>query len=83
VRGRIQLAIGGVASTPARPAAAEAILADGPLSAARIADAAAAAAGEIEPAGDIHATAGYRRQLTRVLVTRALSQAAAGQVHAA
>jgi carbon-monoxide dehydrogenase medium subunit len=38
--------------------------------------AAEAAAGEIEPAGDIHASAAYRRQLTRVLITRALTQAA-------
>jgi len=43
------------------------------------ADPAEAAAGEIEPAGDIHASAAYRRQLTRVLVTRALSQAAEAQ----
>jgi carbon-monoxide dehydrogenase medium subunit len=76
IDGRLRLALGGVAATPVRPAAAEAVLAGGPLSTARIGEAAEAAAGEIEPAGDIHATAGYRRQLTRVLVTRALSQAA-------
>jgi carbon-monoxide dehydrogenase medium subunit len=76
IDGRLRLALGGVAATPVRPAAAEAVLAGGPLSPARIGEAAEAAAGEIEPAGDIHATAGYRRQLTRVLVTRALSQAA-------
>ena len=55
--------------------AAEAVLADGRLSPARIGEAAEAAAREIEPGGDIHATAAYRRQLTRVLVTRALTQA--------
>jgi carbon-monoxide dehydrogenase medium subunit len=76
VDGRLRIALGGVAATPIRPAAAEAVLAGGPLSPSRISEAAEAAAGEIEPAGDIHATAGYRRQLTRVLVTRALSQAA-------
>jgi carbon-monoxide dehydrogenase medium subunit len=76
VDGRLRLALGGVAPTPVRPAAAEAVLAGGPLSPARIGEAAEAAAGEIEPAADIHATAGYRRQLTRVLVTRALTQAA-------
>jgi len=76
VRGRLGLALGGVATAPVRPAAAEALLAAGPLSNSRIAAAAAAAAAEIDPAGDIHATAGYRRQLTKVLVTRALSQAA-------
>ena len=44
--------------------------------------AAEAAAGEIEPASDIHASAGYRRQLTRVLVTRALTRAAGAQAAA-
>lgn len=73
--GRLRLALGGVAATPVRPAAAEAVLAGGPLNAARISEAAEAAAGEIEPVGDIHATAAYRRQLTRVLVARALTQA--------
>jgi carbon-monoxide dehydrogenase medium subunit len=83
VGGRLQLAIGGVAGTPLRPAAAEEILAAGPLSASRIAEAAAAAAGEIEAADDIHATARYRRHLAGVLVTRALSQVAGGQREAA
>lgn len=73
---RLRLALGGVAATPVRSAAAEALLAGGPLSPARIGAAAEAAAGEIEPAGDIHASAAYRRQLTGVLVTRALTQAA-------
>jgi carbon-monoxide dehydrogenase medium subunit len=71
----LRLALGGVAATPVRSAAAEAVLADGRLSPARIGEAAEAAAREIEPGGDIHATAAYRRQLTRVLVTRALTQA--------
>lgn len=79
VEGRLQLAVGGVAGTPVRPAGAEDVLAGGPLTRSRIAEAAAAAAAEVQPAGDIHATAGYRRQLTRVLVTRALEQAAAGR----
>jgi aerobic carbon-monoxide dehydrogenase medium subunit len=71
----LRLALGGVAGTPVRSAAAEAVLAGGPLSPARIGEAAEAAAREIQPGGDIHATAAYRRQLTRVLVTRALTQA--------
>jgi len=79
VDGRLRLALGGVAATPVRLAAAEAVLAGGPLSPARIGEAAEAAAGEISPAGDIHATAAYRRQLTRVLVTRALARAAGVQ----
>ena len=32
------------------------------------------AASEINPSGDVHATADYRRQLTRVLVTRAFAK---------
>jgi aerobic carbon-monoxide dehydrogenase medium subunit len=79
VGGSLRLALGGVAGTPVRPVAAEAILAAGPLDADRIDQAAAAAASEIEPASDIHATAGYRRQLTRVLAARALAQAAGAQ----
>ena len=80
VDSRLRLVLGGVAATPVRPAAAEAVLAGGPLSPARIGEAAEAAAGEIEPAADIHASAGYRRQLTRILVARALKQAAAARV---
>ncbi len=66
-------------ATPVRPAAAEAVLACGPLRPAPIGEPAEAAAEEIEPAGDIHATAVYRPQLTRVLVTRALTQATGAQ----
>ena len=79
VAGRLQLAVGGVAGTPVRPSVAEEVLAGGPLTRARIAEAASAAAAEVQPAGDIHATAGYRRQLTRVLVTRALEASADGR----
>jgi carbon-monoxide dehydrogenase medium subunit len=77
VAGRLQLAVGGVSGTPVRPAGAEHVLAAGPLTRSRSAEAAAAAAAEVQPAGDIHATTGYRRQLTQVLVTRALEQATA------
>jgi carbon-monoxide dehydrogenase medium subunit len=45
------------------------------LSEADLDDAAAAAAGEIDPTGDMHATADFRRHLTRVLVGRALRTA--------
>ena len=79
VAGRLRLALGGVAATPVRSAAAEGVLASGLLDTVRIGEAAEAAAGEIEPASDIHASAGYRRQLTRVLVTRALTRAAGAQ----
>ncbi|MGE5134425.1 MAG: FAD binding domain-containing protein [Gemmatimonadota bacterium] len=90
--GQLRLAAGGVAGRPVRLLAAEAAVAEagvgdagvgeagvlvgGPLDAARVGRAAEAAAGEIDPPADVHATAGYRRALTRVLVTRALSQLA-------
>jgi carbon-monoxide dehydrogenase medium subunit len=82
--GQLRLAAGGVAGTPVRlPAAeatvAEAVAAGGPLDAARIGQTAAAAADEIDPPADVHATAAYRRALTRVLVTRALGQLAGAQ----
>jgi carbon-monoxide dehydrogenase medium subunit len=32
-------------------------------------------AGRLEPSGDMHASAGYRRRLARVLVTRCLERA--------
>jgi carbon-monoxide dehydrogenase medium subunit len=55
---------------------AAAALAGEALTAARIAEAAhAAAAGEIEPLGDIHATADFKRHLARVLAERALEAA--------
>jgi CO/xanthine dehydrogenase FAD-binding subunit len=47
------------------------------LSEATLDAAAAAAAGEIDPTGDMHATADFRRHLTRVLVGRALRTARA------
>jgi carbon-monoxide dehydrogenase medium subunit len=51
-------------------------LAGEPLTDARIAAAArAAAAGEIDPIGDIHASADFKRQLARVLAERALRAA--------
>ncbi len=85
--GQLRLAAGGVAGRPVRLLAAEAavgeagvgaagVVVGGPLDAARVGRAAEAAAGEIDPPADVHATAGYRRALTRVLVTRALSQLA-------
>jgi carbon-monoxide dehydrogenase medium subunit len=47
------------------------------LTAARLADAAEAVRRAIDPGGDIHATAAYRRRVAGVLATRALRQAAA------
>lgn len=80
VHGQVRLALGGVAGTPVSPAAAAAVLAGGPLTGDRIREAASLAAEEIDPPADSHATAAYRRALTRELATRALAQLAAGAI---
>lgn len=70
-----RLVLFGVGATPVRAAAAErALLAqrpDGPT----IEAAAAEAAQEIDPPGDVHATAAYRCHVAGVLVRRALTEA--------
>jgi carbon-monoxide dehydrogenase medium subunit len=73
-----RVVIGGVDAVPVRARAAERIVADGGLDPACFADAAQAAAAEIEPGSDLHASAGHRRRLTAVLVGRALASAVAG-----
>lgn len=65
----------GVGGTPVRAREAEARLAGAALGEQIIAEAAAAAAAELEPEGDLHASADYRRALARTLVARALTQA--------
>lgn len=75
VAGRVRIAVGGVAGTPFRPTGAEESLAGAVPDAAHIEDAAQAAAAAVHPANDVHASAGYRRNLTRVLVARALASA--------
>lgn len=75
--GHLRIAVGGVAGVPQRPEEAEALLAEGPLTANRAERAAAAAAAGVNPPGDIHATAGYRRALVAELARRALGQAMA------
>lgn len=66
-----------VGDVPVVAERAAAVLAGAPPSAAAIAAAAEAADGEVEPTGDIHATADYKRHLARVLARRALTEAAA------
>jgi len=69
--------VAGVDATPLRLAEAEAVLIGATLDAATL-DAAAEAAGRaIEPGEDIHASARYRRHLTRTLVRRSLAEALA------
>jgi len=68
-----RIALGGAAHTPIRAVAAEQRIAGGDLSDGRIAEAAHAAAElDAEPLDDRRASAAYRRQLVRTLVTRVL-----------
>ena len=67
-----RIAAGGVAGTPVRLSLAEAKLVGRELNAAAIGDAAATAAEEINPRGDIHGSPQYRRDLVQALTRRAL-----------
>ena len=81
----VRLGLIGVGDRPVRPASAEAALHGRVPDGGAIAEAAAAVAGDIEPTGDIHASADYRRHLATVLTRRALTAAvgrARGGVHA-
>ena len=68
---RAAIALFGVGSTPVRATAAEAAVVSG----ASVAEAAAAAAGEIDPGDDLHTTGEYRKKVAAVLVERALDRA--------
>jgi aerobic carbon-monoxide dehydrogenase medium subunit len=66
-----------VGDGPFAATAAAASLVGQPLGEASIAAAAEGAAAEIDPNGDIHASAGFKRHLTRAFTARALRRAAA------
>jgi carbon-monoxide dehydrogenase medium subunit len=70
-----RLALIGVDGVPVRATAAEALLVGAPLSAESMAAAADGVRRSIEPHGDIHATAAYRRHVAGVLTIRALTRA--------
>jgi CO/xanthine dehydrogenase FAD-binding subunit len=70
-----RLAFFGVGGTPARGAAAEAALTGHEPTPARLRDAARAAAAALSPDSDLHASAGYRRQVAAVLAERTLGAA--------
>ncbi len=72
-----RIALGSVASTPVRAAAAEDVLRGGELTAKAIAEAADAAAEAVIPISDVRSTATYRKDMVRVLVRDALTAAAA------
>lgn len=71
-----RIALGGVGPTPVRVAAAEEALLGGRADVALYRRAGKMAAEAVDPLSDIHASSGYRRQLTGVLVRRALAVAA-------
>jgi aerobic carbon-monoxide dehydrogenase medium subunit len=73
---RARVAVAGAGSVPARLAAAEQSLAGAAPSAQVLRQAVMDHRLEIEPEGDVHASAAYRRHLTRVLAARALARAA-------
>ena len=72
-----RIALGGVGGRPVRATGAEQALAGARADAATIAAAAGAAAAGVEPTGDIHGSPQYRRDLVKVMVTRAVEQALA------
>jgi CO/xanthine dehydrogenase FAD-binding subunit len=70
-----RLAFFGVGPTAMRAGAAEAALTGQEPTAARLHDAARAAAASLSPEGDLHATADYRRRVAEVLAERTLGAA--------
>jgi carbon-monoxide dehydrogenase medium subunit len=73
----VRLGLGGVAPTPLRVRAAEAVLRGRRPTPARIAEAAEAAVAATDPLADRQGSAEYRRDMTRVWVTRVLEALAA------
>ena len=75
IDGRIALA--SVGPVPLRAAGAEEVLFSGPLTEERIKEAARVASEEADPIDDMRASAWYRREMIRVLSSRALQKALA------
>lgn len=71
-----RIGVGGVAGVPVRLPGAEATLVGEAPGAELHEAAAAAAAAEVDPVGDLHGSAAYRRDLVRAMVARALAQGA-------
>ncbi len=71
---RFRLALASVAPVPLVPEKAEAILAEGPLSEACVAAAAAAAMDAAAPIDDVRASARYRKAMVRNLTRKAVAE---------
>jgi len=70
---RARVVLAGIADRPYRLSELEALLVGELAHDSRLRDVADAAAGSIEPPGDLHASADYRRHVARVLTYRVLS----------
>jgi CO/xanthine dehydrogenase FAD-binding subunit len=70
-----RIALGSVATTPLRARAAEALLSGAPLGERLLKAAGAAAKTAVDPLGDHRGSAAYKREMTAVMVERALTQA--------
>jgi carbon-monoxide dehydrogenase medium subunit len=75
--GAARIAVGAVSGRPLRLPGAEAVLVGQVPTPELLRAAAAAAAGSVEPHGDLHGSAAYRRQLAGVVVRRAVERALA------
>jgi CO/xanthine dehydrogenase FAD-binding subunit len=73
----VSLALGGIGPRPVRIRSIEGLLVGHTLTDRRLDDAARAVPGELDPESDVHASAGYRRAMARVMARRALEAAAA------
>jgi len=71
-----RMALGAVAPTPVRALNAEQLLAGRRLEKSLVEEAAAQAARDVSPLGDVRASAGYRREMSGVLARRALAECA-------
>lgn len=74
---RAAVSVGGAAPTPVRLRAVEQALQSAALDAETIAKAVALVDEAIDPDSDLHGTADYRRRVARILVERAIADAAA------
>lgn len=72
----VKIALGAVAPTPIRATKAEAIIKEQKLDDALLDEAGLVASGEASPIDDVRSSAEYRRKIIRVLVGRAIRQAA-------
>jgi aerobic carbon-monoxide dehydrogenase medium subunit len=68
----------GVSASPFRSGGAEAVLLGAEPSEAVFAEAAAAAAAEIDPPADLHGTSAYRRYVAATLIGRSLARSVQG-----